>query len=221
MTDQLANVLNVLRFDEIGIGDIPRVGGKNASLGEMFCELSREGVKVPDGFAITAEAYRRFLRENRLDHEIPKLLAGLNTSDIDNLRDRGKHIRQAMLQAEFSSALQDSILKAYERLSEPFGRPLDVAVRSSATAEDLPDASFAGQQETYLNVHGPRLLLESCKRCFASLFTDRAISYRVAARRPSFMDGTDRDIRRSLSNCVPNRVPRRPKMFVTPTSFDF
>ncbi len=168
----------VLRFDEVGIGDIPRVGGKNASLGEMFRELSAQGVKVPPGFAITAEAYRYFLLENGLDVRIPELLAGLNTRDVDNLRERGHRVRQAILQADLPNSLQRTIVEAYEQLSAPFGRPLDVAVRSSATAEDLPDASFAGQQETYLNVLGPRLLLETCKRCFASLFTDRAISYR-------------------------------------------
>ena len=168
----------VLRFDEVGIGDIPRVGGKNASLGEMFRELSAQGVKVPPGFAITAEAYRYFLRENGLDVRIRELLAGLNTRDVDNLRERGHRVRQAILQADLPSSLQRAVIAAYEQLSEPFGRPLDVAVRSSATAEDLPDASFAGQQETYLNVQGPSLLLETCKRCFASLFTDRAISYR-------------------------------------------
>lgn len=168
----------VLRFEEVGISDIPRVGGKNASLGEMFRELSAQGVKVPPGFAITADAYRYFLRENGLDVRIPELLSGLNTHDIDNLRERGHRVRQAILQADLPNSLRQAIVDAYERLSKPFGRPLDVAVRSSATAEDLPDASFAGQQETYLNVLGPSLLLETCKRCFASLFTDRAISYR-------------------------------------------
>lgn len=168
----------VLRFDEIGIGDISRVGGKNASLGEMFRELSTQGVKVPPGFAITAEAYRFFLCENGLDVRIPELLAGLNAADVENLRERGHRVRQAILQADLPAGLQRAIVDAYEQLSKPFGRPLDVAVRSSATAEDLPDASFAGQQETYLNVQGPRSLMETCKRCFASLFTDRAISYR-------------------------------------------
>ena len=135
----------VLRFDEIGIGDIPRVGGKNASLGEMFRELSGQGVKVPPGFAITAEAYRYFLRENVLDDRIPELLSGLNTRDVDNLRERGHRVRQAILQADLPNSLQRTVVEAYEQLSKPFGRPLDVAVRSSATAEDLPDASFAGQ----------------------------------------------------------------------------
>jgi pyruvate,water dikinase len=169
----------VVGFETIGIADIPRVGGKNASLGEMYRELSTQGVKVPPGFAVTAEAYRYFLRETGLDRSIPEMLAGLNTGDIENLRDRGRRIREAMLLAKLPADLEQVVMQAYDRLSEPFGRPLDVAVRSSATAEDLPDASFAGQQETYLNVQGHRLLLETCKRCFASLFTDRAISYRV------------------------------------------
>jgi len=169
----------ILWFEAIGIDDIPRVGGKNASLGEMVRELAAKGVKVPNGFAITAEAYRRFLREADLDRTIRETLEGLDTRDIDNLRRRGLAIRQAIVSASLSSDLEQAIADAYDRLGDPSRAPLDVAVRSSATAEDLPDASFAGQQETYLNVQGRRALLESCKRCFASLFTDRAISYRT------------------------------------------
>ncbi|HUJ79605.1 MAG TPA: phosphoenolpyruvate synthase [Nitrospiria bacterium] len=166
-------------FNEIGIGDVPVVGGKNASLGEMVRALSARGVKVPDGFAVTADAYRSFLKEARLETVIRGTLKGLDTRDLDNLRRRGAAIRQAIVAASLPSELERGIADAYDRLSGPGRAPVDVAVRSSATAEDLPDASFAGQQETYLNVQGRQALLESCKRCFASLFTDRAISYRT------------------------------------------
>jgi pyruvate,water dikinase len=166
-------------FDELGIEDVPSVGGKNASLGEMYHELAAKGVKVPNGFAVTAEAYRLFLKEAKLDAAIRSILKGLDTHDLTNLRQRGKQVRQAILGETLPPKLADAITSAYDRLSEGQPEPVDVAVRSSATAEDLPDASFAGQQETYLNVQGPLSLLEHCKRCFASLFTDRAISYRA------------------------------------------
>ncbi|MBI3597825.1 MAG: phosphoenolpyruvate synthase [Nitrospirae bacterium] len=170
---------SILWFKEIGIDDIPRVGGKNASLGEMVRELAAKGVMVPNGFAITAEAYRGFIREARLDQTIRETLEGLDTRDLENLRRRGLKIRQAIVSASLPAELEQAIADAYDHLSDQARGPLDVAVRSSATAEDLPDASFAGQQETYLNVQGQRALLEACKRCFASLFTDRAISYRT------------------------------------------
>ena len=166
-------------FDEIGLEDIPLVGGKNASLGEMYRNLKDQGVRVPYGFAITAAAYRRFLRESGCEARIGEQLKGLNTRDIQNLRARGKAIRRILLEAPLPPGLQMEIVAAYERLCRGYGPNTDVAVRSSATAEDLPDASFAGQQETYLNVHGVPGLLEACRKCFASLFTDRAISYRV------------------------------------------
>jgi len=166
-------------FSEIGINDIPLVGGKNASLGEMYRELTPKGVKVPDGFAITADAYRYFLHEAELDTQIRKVLEGLDTRNLQDLRQRGSQIRNAILAAELPVDLENSILTSYARLQGAALEPLDVAVRSSATAEDLPDASFAGQQETYLNVQGRLPLIDSCRRCFASLFTDRAISYRV------------------------------------------
>ncbi len=166
-------------FKEIGIEDVPLVGGKNASLGEMYRELTGKGVKVPNGFAVTAEAYRYFLSQSGLDRRLREILSGLDTSDMENLRSRGRQAREALLEASLPEDLGRAIIAAYESLSEGGPQPLDVAVRSSATAEDLPDASFAGQQETYLNVQGSQVLLESCKRCFASLYTDRAISYRV------------------------------------------
>jgi pyruvate,water dikinase len=164
-------------FEEIGIDDVPVVGGKNASLGEMYRELTRRGVRVPNGFATTAAAYRELLRANDLERTIADTLAGLDTRDVAELRRRGAAVRQAILKARIPASLEHAIVAAYDRLCDA-DHP-DVAVRSSATAEDLPDASFAGQQETYLNVRGHAALIDSCKRCFASLFTDRAISYRV------------------------------------------
>ena len=165
-------------FDEIGLGDVSSVGGKNASLGEMYRELVPSGVKVPNGFAITAEAYFHLLDVNGLDGRIRDWLQGIDTQNNDVLRERGRLIRQSILEAKLPKALEEAILSAYRKLEDGQTGLLDVAVRSSATAEDLPDASFAGQQETYLNVQGGEALLDSCKRCFASLFTDRAISYR-------------------------------------------
>ncbi len=169
----------VIPFSRLGIADVPLVGGKNASLGEMVQHLTPAGVKVPDGFAVTADAYRFFLRHGKLDEQIAAILSDVDTRDIDNLQERGHRIRQSLLNAEMPRELAAAILAAYHRLCESSGGLLDVAVRSSATAEDLPDASFAGQQETYLNVQGDLALLASCQRCFASLFTDRAISYRA------------------------------------------
>ena len=166
-------------FDEIGIDDIPLVGGKNASLGEMCRELKGKGVKVPDGFAITADAYRYVLRKAGLDEKIKEVLSDLDTHDLENLRQRASQTRQAILSVELPEDLEAEIIDAYSRLRGSDLHPPDVAVRSSATAEDLPDASFAGQQETYLNVQGHRALLHTCRQCFASLFTDRAISYRA------------------------------------------
>jgi pyruvate,water dikinase len=166
-------------FAGIGIGDVPQVGGKNASLGEMFRELTPRGVRVPDGFAITADAYRHFLAEAGLDRIIREALQDLDTRDLENLRQRGSRIRHALLAAELPDDLELEILTAYDAFQRDPLHPVDVAVRSSATAEDLPEASFAGQQETYLNVQGHAALLDTVKRCFASLFTDRAISYRT------------------------------------------
>jgi pyruvate,water dikinase len=166
-------------FRELGIDDVPQVGGKTASLGEMFRALTPRGVRVPDGFAITADAYRYFLSSAGLDRRIGAMLEGLDTHDMGNLGSRGEAIRRAILDATLPDDLVAEILAAYAELPAAGGEPVDVAVRSSATAEDLPDASFAGQQETFLNVAGEAALLDSCKRCFASLFTNRAISYRA------------------------------------------
>ena len=168
----------VLPFREVGIVDIPLVGGKNASLGEMIQQLDPKGVKVPDGFATTAFAYRYFIEKADIQAKLRAIFADLDVEDVNNLRQRGKQARSLMLQTPFPQELQDAITEAYTKLCEEYGTDTDVAVRSSATAEDLPDASFAGQQETYLNVHGLRGVLDACHRCFASIFTDRAISYR-------------------------------------------
>ncbi|MDE1977019.1 MAG: phosphoenolpyruvate synthase, partial [Elusimicrobia bacterium] len=169
----------ILWFKDVGLSDIGTVGGKNASLGEMVRELSAKGVRVPNGFAVTAHAYRAFLAHGRLDAVIEKHLRGLNLGDTDDLERRGRAVREAVLAAELPKELAAEIGRAYAELSAG-PEPIDVAVRSSATAEDLPDASFAGQQETYLNVRGRAALLDSVKRCFASLFTDRAIHYRAS-----------------------------------------
>jgi phosphohistidine swiveling domain-containing protein len=166
-------------FDELRIEDVPLVGGKNASLGELYRLLAANGIRSPEGFAVTAEAYRLFLSENGLDVEIRRILEGLDTRDVEDLRKRGRRIRQAILAGRFAESLERGIRDAYDRLNRGSTEPVDVAVRSSATAEDLPQASFAGQQETYLNVQGHGPLIESCRRCYASLFTDRAISYRA------------------------------------------
>ena len=166
-------------FRDIGIADIPSVGGKNASLGEMVRELATKGVPVPDGFAVTAAAYWWFLRETGLAARVEELLAGLKTGDINQLQMRGAKIRAAILETEIPPSLREQIASAYHTLSGDAAEPVAVAVRSSATAEDLPDASFAGAQETFLNVRGEDALLEACRRSYASLFTDRAISYRA------------------------------------------
>jgi pyruvate,water dikinase len=178
----MATVLTQLRyirwFADIGIEDIPLVGGKNASLGEMHRELRPRGVNLADGFAVTADAYWQFLRETELERKIADILSDLDAGDVANLQQRGRQVRHAILAAPLPEELEHEILEAYDELTQGNLDQLDVAVRSSATAEDLPDASFAGQQETYLNVQGHIALLETCKRCYASLFTDRAISYR-------------------------------------------
>ncbi|MBH8555456.1 phosphoenolpyruvate synthase [Nostocaceae cyanobacterium CENA357] len=168
----------ILWFDEVGIADIPLVGGKNASLGEMIQQLTPQGVKVPTGFATTAYAYRYFIKSAGLEAKLRELFRDLDVEDIKNLRLRGKKARSLLIHTPFPVELRDAIATAYESLCEKYNTDTDVAVRSSATAEDLPDASFAGQQETYLNVVGVEGVLAACHKCFASLFTDRAISYR-------------------------------------------
>lgn len=168
----------VVWFDEVGMTDIPQVGGKNASLGEMVRTLGSQGVRVPDGFATTARAYRAFIEANGLEPAIRALLVRYHAGDA-TLRSTGKALRELFLAAEFPDDIAETIRTFYGLLATRAGLgPVSVAVRSSATAEDLPDASFAGQQETFLNVTGERELVDACRRCYASLFTDRAISYR-------------------------------------------
>lgn len=167
-------------FKELTIKDVPLVGGKNAALGEMYQELVPLGVKIPNGFAVSAEAFRDFLKFNQLDEKIAQILKGLTTENVVDLAKRGEQVRQLILAGKFPEVLEKQILEAYSQLSQQYRvKQVDVAVRSSATAEDLPGASFAGQQETYLNIRGGKAVLEATKKCFASLFTDRAISYRV------------------------------------------
>ncbi|MDD5566749.1 MAG: phosphoenolpyruvate synthase [Patescibacteria group bacterium] len=168
----------ILWFKEIRKTDVGLVGGKNASLGEMYRFLTPRGVLIPNGFATTASAYQIFLKEAGIKNEIRKILEQTNIHNIQSLMAGGRKIRETILRAEFPKKLNEQIIKSYRQLEKEFGRNCDVAVRSSATAEDLPDASFAGQQETFLNTRGPKELLLACKKCYASLFTNRAISYR-------------------------------------------
>ncbi len=190
----------VLWFEDVGMGDVSLVGGKNASLGEMIQQLTPKGINVPGGFATTAYAYRYFIEQAGLESKLRQLFADLDVEDVNNLRSRGKQARALILNTPFPQELEAAITEAYGQLCQRYSIDfeycdrfegaekelchkytynVDVAVRSSATAEDLPDASFAGQQETYLNVHGIQCVLEACHKCFASLFTDRAISYRT------------------------------------------
>ena len=170
----------ILWLERVGQGDLYRVGGKNASLGEMITHLTAEGVRVPPGFATTAAAYREYLEVNHLGGVIASSLEALEAGKV-TLSQAGESIRNAFLRGEWPAATAQAVTQAYRELCRRTGTPeADVAVRSSATAEDLPDASFAGQQETYLNVRGEAALLAACRRCYASLFTDRAISYRQA-----------------------------------------
>jgi pyruvate, water dikinase len=170
----------VVWFETLSRGDVPLVGGKNASLGEMVCHLTDKGVKVPPGFATTADAYWRFVEANALGDTISNLLRDFESGKAP-LAEAGSAIRRAFLRATWPADLAESISMSYRELCRRSGKSdADVAVRSSATAEDLPDASFAGQQESFLNVRGAPALLDACRRCYASLFTDRAISYRQA-----------------------------------------
>jgi len=169
----------VVPFNQVGINDIDHVGGKNASLGEMISSLSAAGVMVPGGFATTASAYREFLAHEGLAEKIDALLSKLDTDNLDQLAKTGSSIRQWVIDTPLPQALHDEILSAWKEMGGNRGDEFAVAVRSSATAEDLPDASFAGQQETFLNVRGEENLFWSIKQVFASLYTDRAIAYRV------------------------------------------
>ncbi|MFO7677140.1 MAG: phosphoenolpyruvate synthase [Thermoplasmatota archaeon] len=166
-------------FEDLRIEDVPSVGGKNASLGEMIRALSDKGINVPSGFAVTAAAYRYLIEEAGIDKKIKEILSDLDTHDVKNIAERGGKIRNLIKNTPLPKDLEEKIRQEYRNMEQRYGKNVDVAVRSSATAEDLPDASFAGQQETYLNVKGEDELLERVRDCFASLFTNRAISYRT------------------------------------------
>jgi pyruvate,water dikinase len=166
-------------FEDLTIGDVPSVGGKNASLGEMIRNLGQKGVRVPSGFAITAYAYKYMIEKAGIDIKIKEILKNLNTHDVADLAVRGHKIRDLIKNTPIPQELEEDIRRHYREMEFRYGENVDVAVRSSATAEDLPDASFAGQQETYLNIRGEDELIEKVRDCFASLFTNRAISYRV------------------------------------------
>ncbi len=184
---------------KVGLKDIETVGGKNASLGEMLQNLTQLGIQIPGGFVITVAAYREFIRYNNLDESIRNIINQIKLDDIESLRRGGLQARQLLKNAKFPRELSDAIIEKYYELSKIYDQDMtDVAVRSSATAEDLPDASFAGQQETYLNVRGPAPLMNAVRNCFASIFTDRAISYRQSFGYDHFSIG--------LSVCIQKMV---------------
>lgn len=184
---------------KVGMNDIEQVGGKNASLGEMLQNLTQLGIQIPGGFVVTVAAYREFIRYNNLDEQIHQIINDIKLDDIESLRRGGLQARQLLKNAKFPRELSDAIIEKYYELSKLYDQDItDVAVRSSATAEDLPDASFAGQQETYLNVRGPAPLMNAVRNCFASIFTDRAISYRQSFGYDHFSIG--------LSVCIQKMV---------------
>ena len=166
-------------FRDITLEDLPLVGGKNASLGEMHRELTAAGVRVPEGFAITADAYSAVIQAGHLWDRIAGLLQGIDGRDVAALARAGSAIRSLVEASPWPAELERAVIGAYAVLGDGDADGVPVAVRSSATAEDLPEASFAGQQETFLDVHGAAAVVRACRQCFASLFTDRAISYRV------------------------------------------
>lgn len=189
----------VLPLKSVGLDDLEMVGGKNASLGEMLQNLTEAGINIPNGFVITVEAYRRFIAFNHLDQQIKDMMKEVEVTNIESLRRGGLRIRQLIQNSRFPPEFSAEIIEAYKGLSAEYDQEFtDVAVRSSATAEDLPDASFAGQQETYLNVRGPVSVMDCVRNCFASLFTDRAISYRESFGYDHFSIG--------LSVCVQKMV---------------
>jgi len=165
-------------FSEIRKKDVPIVGGKNASLGEMYTQLTQKGINIPNGFATTADAYKYFLSYNGIDKKIAEIFAKIDLNKLEDVQKAGKLCRNLTMKSKFPDDLRREIIEAYEKLCEEYGEDTDVAVRSSATAEDLPDASFAGQHESYLNIKGNENVLEAVKSCYASLFMDRAIAYR-------------------------------------------
>ncbi len=193
------NSVYIADLDKVGLKDIDQVGGKNASLGEMLQNLTQLGIQIPGGFVVTVAAYREFIRFNNLDEDIHLIINNIKLDDIESLRRGGLQARQLLKNAKFPRELSEAIIEKYYEISKQYGQDMtDVAVRSSATAEDLPDASFAGQQETYLNVRGPAPLMNAVRNCFASIFTDRAISYRQSFGYDHFSIG--------LSVCIQKMV---------------
>ena len=175
----MATYNHICWFSDIGLRDVAAVGGKNASLGELYSVLASQGVRVPNGFALTAHAYREALTAAGAWDRLLQILDGLDKRHIDVLAKRGAEARAVVFDATGADRLREDIAAAYRQLEMEYGANVAVAVRSSATAEDLPTASFAGQHESFLNVRGASDLFEACRRCFASIFTDRAISYRI------------------------------------------
>lgn len=189
----------ILDLDKVGINDIAKVGGKNASLGEMLQHLTALGVQIPNGFVITVDAYKEFVEFNNLESVTKHIINSIDFNDIESLRKSGQQVRLLIENGRFPKAMSETIIEAYGKLSANYQQEYtDVAVRSSATAEDLPDASFAGQQETFLNINGPATLMDAVRNCFASIFTDRAISYRQSFGYDHFSVG--------LSLCVQKMV---------------
>ena len=185
----------ILNLNEVGIDNIDIVGGKNASLGEMIQHLTQLNIRIPGGYIITVAAYKEYIAYNLLEEQIKSIIGATDLDDLDALRRCGQKVRRMVAAGIFPPALTEQITNAYHKLSAIYKQDnVDVAVRSSATAEDLPDASFAGQQETFLNVSGIDGLLDAVRNCFASLFTDRAISYRESFKYDHFDIG--------LSVCV-------------------
>ena len=173
------NTKYIVDLSEIKLNDLESVGGKNASLGEMIQNLTKLGINIPGGFALKVNAYWEFINHNKIDKKIKRLIKKMKKNDLVSLKKTGLEIRQLIRNGKWPRQVKEEIRENYTLLSKRYGTDItDVAVRSSATAEDLPEASFAGQQETYLNVRGPEEILTSVRNCFASLFTDRAISYR-------------------------------------------
>ena len=175
----MSKTKNILWFDQINLTDLPQVGGKNSSLGEMINQLSNSGINVPGGFATTSDAFRDFIQQAKLEKNIQDVLDKLDVHDVHALKKAGSQIRQWVLDATFPEKLEKDIRQAYQQLTKKYGKEASYAVRSSATAEDLADASFAGQQETYLNIQGEDAILNATQAVFASLYNDRAIAYRV------------------------------------------
>jgi len=195
----------ILWFSEIGMKDLDLVGGKNASLGEMYRKLTKKGINIPNGFAVTSYAYKNFLKKTGVGKKVKEILKGLDARNIKNLKEKGRRIRAEILKAELPEEIKKAAIKAYQKLCREYKREsVDVAVRSSATAEDLPTASFAGQLETFLNIRGEEELLRAVKESFASLFTDRVISYRadkgISQQRSFISVGVQKMVRSDLAS---------------------